>query len=183
MTACSGSRRPAAAGDLAIRRRVVAALAVAQAALALIGCSPHYRTFTSYAPPPTDAGRQCVLQCLDMRQACRGDGDRQVEQCRLDAQRQALADNVLRQAAYRTERHERSDRTERYEPSDRTERHGQSDRTDAAPPPPSAVQPDYGRCDRRSGELVGQCTADFDLCYQNCGGEVTYTTQCVANCD
>jgi hypothetical protein len=31
--------------------------------------------------------------------------------------------------------------------------------------------------------MENQCTADHDLCYQNCGGRVTYSTHCVANCE
>jgi hypothetical protein len=45
------------------------------------------------------------------------------------------------------------------------------------------VSPDYRPCNHQSGSLEQQCQGDYDLCYQNCGGAVTYTTQCVARCD
>jgi hypothetical protein len=148
-----------------VGRPALPALAIVLAMLTLAGCSPHYRTFTSYTPPSTDGGRQCVAQCLNTQHTCRGDGSRQVEQCRLGAQQEALTENVLRQAGYRMDR-----------------KH-QSHQTDEAPAPPSPVAPNYWRCDQQAGDLAEQCTADLDLCYQNCGGGVAYTTHCVANCD
>jgi hypothetical protein len=144
----------------------VALAALVQAMLTLGGCSPQYRTFTSYTAPATDGGRQCVAQCLNTQHTCRGDGSRQVEQCRLGAQQEALTENVLRQAGYRMDRKHHSHPT---------------DEAQAAPPSP--VEPNYWRCDQQAGDLAEQCTADFDLCYQNCGGAVAYTTHCVANCD
>jgi hypothetical protein len=146
--------------------RVLPALAIAQAMLALVGCSPHYQTFTSYTPPATDTGRQCVSQCLDTRRACRSEGDQQLEQCRVGAQRDALAETVLRQAAYQMDRQQHTE-----------------GKTEAPPSRSAVVQPNYRRCDQQAGNLAEQCSADFDLCYQNCGGAITYSTQCVANCD
>ena len=51
-----------------------------------------------------------------------------------------------------------------------------------APEPPGTVSPSYGRCHSDAATAEHQCGADRDLCYQNCGGEITYTTHCVANC-
>ncbi len=146
-----------------MRRHALPALAIAQVMLMLLGCSPQYRAFASYTPPATDTGRQCATQCLDTRRTCRGQSDQQIEQCRVGAQRDALAETVLRQAAY------------------------QMDRQQHKAEPPSShsaiVQPNYRRCDQQAGNLAEQCSADFDLCYQNCGGAITYSTQCIANCD
>ena len=103
---------------------------------------------------------------LDERRLCRREKDLQVQQCRLEA-REAAADRTLD-----LERDFRVD-LRRY-------RNGA---LDAPPEKPAAVQPDYGSCSRRDTALEGQCGGDFDLCYQTCGGTVTYRTQCVANCE
>jgi hypothetical protein len=145
-----------------MRRHALPALAFAQAMLMLLGCSPQYRTLASYTPPATDTGRQCVTQCLDTRRSCRGQSGQQIEQCRVSAQRDALAETVLRQAAYQMDRQQH-----------------EAGKAEA----PRAAQPDYRRCDQQAGNLAEQCSADFDLCYQNCGGAIDYSTQCVANCD
>jgi hypothetical protein len=149
-----------------MRRHVLPALALAQAMSTLVGCSPQYQTFTSYTPPATDAGRQCVTQCLDTRHACRSESDQQLEQCRVSAQRDALAETVLRQAAYQIDRQQH-----------------EAGKAEAAPSRSAIVQPNYRRCDQQAGDRAGQCTADFNLCYQNCGGAIDYTTQCIANCE
>jgi hypothetical protein len=149
-----------------MRRHALPALALAQAMLMLVGCSPQYRTFASYTPPATDNGRQCVAQCLDMRRTCRGQSDQEIEQCRVSAQRDALAETVLRQAAYQIDRQQH-----------------EAGKAEAPSSHPAVVQPNYRRCDQQAGNLAEQCSADFDLCYQNCGGAIDYSTQCVANCD
>ena len=129
------------------------------------GCGPRYQTFTSYAPPQNEAGRQCLAQCLGGRQLCRQNAQVQTQQCRLGAQTEAQIENLRRLAQYQVEL-ERS----------RRKRGG-------APEQPETVRPSYGRCDGEAVAAEGHCRADHDLCYQNCGGAVTYTTHCVANCE
>jgi hypothetical protein len=128
----------------------------------LAGCSPRYQTFTSYTPPQDDGGRECLAQCSSTRQMCRQGGQTLIQQCRSEAQTEAQLETVRRLAAY-------SIQLERYGP-------GASD-------PPGPASPDYGRCDGEAAGVEQQCKADYDLCYQNCGGEVAYTMHCIANCD
>ena len=130
----------------------------------LAGCGPRYQTFTSYTPPQDEAGRQCLAQCLSSRQLCRQNAQVQVQHCRLAAQSEAQIETIRRLAAYQLDL-ERSDRKRK-----------------EAPEPPATVSPNYGRCNSEAATAEGQCVADHDLCYQNCGGEITYTTHCVANC-
>lgn len=140
--------------------------ALALAAIALAGCGPQYRTFTSYAPPTDEVGRQCVQRCLDARRLCRREKESTVQQCRIEAREVA---------------EDRNQTLERDFLIDLT-RH-QAGILDAPPERAKAAQPDYGSCSREESTLEGQCGGDFDLCYQTCGGEVTYATHCVANCD
>jgi hypothetical protein len=131
----------------------------------LTGCGPRYQTFTSYSPPQDDAGRQCAAQCSSTRQMCRQSGQALIQQCRIQAQTEAQLENLHRLAEYHAE-------LERYRGN------GQS-----APERPGTASPDYGRCDGEGASVEQQCKADFDLCYQSCGGQVAYTTHCVANCE
>lgn len=132
---------------------------------ALLGCSPRYQTFTSYTPPQDGAGRQCLAECSSTRQMCRQSGQTLVQQCRSQAQTEAQIETVRRLAAYHVQ-------------LERFARNGQE-----APELPGAASPNYGRCDGEAADVEQQCKADYDLCYQNCGGQVAYTTHCVANCD
>ena len=141
----------------------VAAVAIV---LALAACGPRYQTFTNYTPPGSELGRQCVAQCLNARQTCRQHHGAAVEQCRAEVKQEAAIEYLKRQAQYQLD----------------LQRH-EAGQTAEAPDPPGNVQPGYGRCDRQAAHLENQCSADFDLCYQNCGGQVTYTTRCVANCE
>jgi hypothetical protein len=90
----------------------------------------------------------------------------QTQQCRLGAQTEAQIENFRRLAEYQAE-------LQRYE----------AGRTRDAPERPQTLRPSDGRCDGDAGAAGRQCAADHDLCYQNCGGGITYTTHCVADCD
>jgi hypothetical protein len=144
--------------------RLAVAIAAVLGAL-LAGCGPRYQTFTSYAPPQDEAGRQCLAQCLSGRQLCRQNAQIQTQQCRVSAQTDAQIENLRRLAQYQVE-------------LERSQRKGRK-----APEQPETVNPSYGRCDGEAAEVERLCRADHDLCYQNCGGEVTYATHCVANCE
>ena len=140
------------------------AVAVAVLGALLAGCGPRYQTFTSYAPPQDEAGRQCLAQCLSSRQLCRQNAQVQTQQCRIGADTVAQVENFRRLAQYQVE-------------LERSRRKGDG------PEQPETVNPNYGRCDGEAAAAERLCRADHDLCYQNCGGEVTYTTHCVANCE
>ena len=144
--------------------RLAVAAAIGLGAL-VAGCGPRYQTFTSYAPPEDQAGRQCLAQCLSGRQLCRQNAQVQIQQCRLSAQTDAQIQTIRRLAEYNAELAQSHRR-----------------RRDA-PEQPGTVSPNYGPCNSDAAIAEQRCLDDHDLCYQNCGGEVTYTTECVANCE
>jgi hypothetical protein len=131
----------------------------------LAGCGPRYQTFTSYAPPEDEAGRQCLAQCLSNRQLCRQNAQVHTQQCRIAAQTEAQIENFRRLAEYQAG-------------IGRSHRKHQG-----TPEAPDTVSPNYGPCNGEAATAEAHCVADHDLCYQNCGGQVAYTTQCVANCE
>jgi hypothetical protein len=143
---------------------VAIAIVVVVGAL-LVGCGPRYQTFTSYAPPQDVAGRQCLAQCLSGRQLCRQNAQVQTQQCRLSAQTDAQIETIRRLAEYHAELA------------------GSRRKSRDTPEQPGTVSPNYGPCNGEAAIAEQHCAADHDLCYQNCGGEVTYTTHCVANCE
>ncbi len=142
------------------------ATVLAAIAVGLAACGPQYETFTNYAPPENEAGRQCLMQCQSARQLCRQTANLQVQQCRLGAQQEAQTENLRLAAEYQIN-------LQRF----------QAGRRDHEPDPPSTVSPNYWPCTSQAASLEKQCTQDHDLCYQNCGGTVTYRTECVANCE
>jgi hypothetical protein len=89
----------------------------------------------------------------------------QTQHCRLGAQAEAQIENLRRLAEYQAE-------------LERPRRKGE-----ATPERPETIGPSSGRCESEAASAERHCVADHDLCYQNCGGIVTYTTQCVANCE
>jgi hypothetical protein len=136
-----------------VSRHLLIAVATVVGAL-LAGCGPRYQTFTSYTPPQDDGGQQCLAQCSSTRQMCRQSGQTLVQQCRSQAQTEAHLETVRRVAAY----------------SIQLERHG--DGRQEAPELPGPASPNYSRCDGEAAGVEQQCKADYDLCYQNCGGQV-----------
>jgi hypothetical protein len=150
------------------RMRVFRLFPIAAAAMAgalLVGCNPQYQTFTSYTPPTDIAGRQCLGQCSSTRQTCRQSGQTVIQQCRSQAQTEAHLETIRRAAAYSIE-------------LERAANSGYG-----APELPGPASPDYRRCDSEAAGVEQQCKDDYDLCYQNCGGQVDYTTHCIAHCD
>jgi hypothetical protein len=150
------------------RMRVFRLFPITAAVLAgvlLAGCNPRYQTFTSYTPPTDVAGRQCLAQCSGTRQTCRQSGQTLIQQCRSQAQMEAHVETVRRAAAYSID-------------LERATNNGYG-----APELPGPASPNYARCDDEAAGVEAQCRDDYDLCYQNCGGQVAYTTHCVANCD
>jgi hypothetical protein len=147
-------------------RRHLLLLPAAALVLAGSGCGPRYRTFTTYAPPADQVGRACLAECAAIRQSCRQDVGGMVQQCRLDAEAAAQRLHLQRLAEYGVELY-----------------HFEAGLTDHPPQKPGEARPDYRSCNYQAGNLEQQCQDDHDLCYQNCGGTITYTTQCVANCD
>jgi hypothetical protein len=145
--------------------RCLPIIAAVMAGALLAGCNPRYQTFTSYAPPTDSAGRQCLAQCSSTRQTCRQSGQTLIQQCRSQAQTEAHLETIRRAAAYSIE-------LERY-----------AEKGHGAPELPGPASPNYARCDSEAAGVELQCKDDYDLCYQNCGGQVAYTTHCVANCD
>jgi len=146
--------------------KLVPWLLITSLAAALAGCSPQYRTFTAYTPPAADGGRQCLAQCQGSRQLCRQGVSLEVQQCRMSAQNEAQIENLRRMTEYQAEL-----------------QLFQAGYAKHAPETPGTTRPNYWSCDNRASGFEEQCTADYDLCYQNCGGVVTYTTRCVANCE
>jgi hypothetical protein len=133
-------------------------------ALTLAACGPQYRTFVSYSPPESAEGRQCLSSCQGMRMACRQQKDAQVGECRRNAETQAQIESIRRIAEYAVAVND--------------------DAAKGSPRPlPRDAKPNYSDCTVLGRGAENQCTADHDLCYQNCGGQVSYNTQCVANCN
>jgi hypothetical protein len=132
--------------------------------LSLTACGPQYRTFVSYAPPESAEGRACLASCQGMRMACRQQKGEQVQECRRNAETQAQLESIRRIAEYAVSASDESSKSS-------------SRRL------PRDAKPNYSACAAQDRQIEGQCTADHDLCYQNCGGHVTYSTQCVANCE
>lgn len=48
--------------------------------LGLVGCGPMYRTEYRYTPPASMEGRQCVVQCANIREVCRSGADTRAAQ-------------------------------------------------------------------------------------------------------
>jgi hypothetical protein len=129
--------------------------------LAVAACGPRYKTYVAYTPPETTEGRQCLLSCQNLRMACRQQKDQQVQECRRNAETQAQLETVRRIAEYAVTA--QNDPKTGHLPRD--------------------AKPNYSECASQGHHIENQCSADHDLCYQNCGGRVTYSTHCVANCE
>ncbi len=126
-------------------------------ALTLASCAPVIETTYSYAPPGTDEGRHCVARCEVERAPCAQSCDRRERLCLNDADSRAMRDYQM----------ELGDGLGR--------RRGGSGRTYF----------DYTGRYRALCSANGcrnTCDDTYRACFEGCGGTVTATQACTANC-
>lgn len=131
--------------------------------LMLSGCfDPQYETVYDYQPPQDTKGRMCANQCLDSRTYCENTG-------------QQL---VLQEKQICLQEEERRAQAEYEDYLAHTKEQGKE---------PESNYYDFYQaysCDYLDGSSNEQkCENNYNACYQNCGGQVTSQTFCVANCD
>ncbi|WP_109118259.1 hypothetical protein [Azospirillum sp. TSO22-1] len=125
--------------------------------LLLAGCAPVMETALHFAPPAGEEGRQCVARCQADRAPCVQSCDRRERLCRSDAESRAMRDYNLEADRYNDARRSGSSRT----------------------------YFDYADRYRRLCSFQGcrdTCVATYRGCFEACGGTVTETQVCVANC-
>lgn len=123
--------------------------------LLLASCTPVMETTYHFTPPPTAEGQSCAASCAAERAACTQGCDRRERLCLTDAEARAQRD-------YRIDTDDFGDRR----PSNRT------------------ILDYVGRY--RNQCLMGGCRTpcedSYRACFEQCGGTVTATEACTANC-
>lgn len=123
-------------------------------ALGLSGCGPQYQTTFQYQPPTSVGARQCLVQCQGQRDYCRERAQDRYENCRAARRQEAYIE-------YRSYLRQMERERKR----------------------PVYSVSSFDRSYQCSTATAGNCTANYNECYQTCGGRVTARTVCVANCD
>ena len=124
--------------------------------LLLASCAPVVETTYRYAPPESAEGQRCVAACAAERATCSQSCDRREKLCLTDADSRALRD-------YRID----------------TDDFGNARR------PSSRSVFDYMDRYRSLCRMEGcrnACGDTYRACYERCGGRVTATRTCTANC-
>lgn len=118
-------------------------------------CGPVYETRYQFTPPTTPQGQLCVNQCQQINLLCR-------RNCQLESD-SCLA-REYEQARWRYEDYVRERRAAN-QPIERS--------------PDDFV---YRYNCPSSNSCTPACDNDHRVCYQTCGGQVSATTVCTANC-
>lgn len=125
----------------------------------LVACGPQYRDQSTYVPPESIEGRSCVAQCETTRELCRLRADQDNDICRAENR------DVEREYRRCIER-----------------RNGAKQRQVQ-----NGVKIKLPTCFRGTRRFCRpdykSCTAEYNACYQRCGGQVTTRRVCVANCN
>ncbi len=122
-------------------------------AMVLTSCGPIYRTTYSYQPPKSSSGKMCVAQCFQNKTYCQQMCSMRDQNCRM----QERSNAYYEYQAYR----------------DKRVAEGKKVKQNV-----SDFDHSYSECGRPCG-----CTPDFNMCYQNCGGQVQTYRVCTAFCD
>jgi hypothetical protein len=125
-------------------------------ALPVAACGPMYDTTYKYVPPGDRQGRSCVRDCQSDKQECDFRVERVTRQC--EREDEDRAEHAFRQ--YKRERAE-------------------------AKLPLKKTVRDFMRhnCSSRASNKEERCDANFNMCFESCGGDVIEERECVAFCD
>jgi hypothetical protein len=121
--------------------------------LFLSGCGPIYQTNYSYRPPHSNMGMMCASQCFQTKNMCEQMCQMQDQNCRLQEH----------QSAYYRYQLYRDSQVKKGLPVVRSV---------------SDFDNSFGNC-----HATCNCTNDFNLCYQSCGGVVLEQKVCTAFCN
>ena len=189
--------------DLKFLRNVAAAWMLA----GLAGCAtPQYATHTHFLPPATPAGQQCVAQCSVALTACQSRCSAARTACVAGiepAVKQAFEAALQR---YEGARQQYESDRQQYDLNQNL-RFGMGfgrpvfvpgygwvfspgyfdrrwdDNPPTPPPAPSLAEERARLIHERCDSAPCPCQADYEQCYQGCGGQVQKTVVCVAHCD
>lgn len=129
--------------------------------LVLAGCGPMMETKRDFVPPQSAAGMQCVQNCQNQQTACQKAEKKENDKCRAKAERKADRAYEKAKDQYITALKLHAADSAKY---------------------PMPAEPrrtvDYSACNKSS-----QCSAQHDMCYRSCGGQINEYQVCVANCD
>ena len=116
-------------------------------------CAPRYRTTYDFTPPTSEQGKTCVFQCENTKLQCEQLQEMKLQNCR---DREDLKQQKCQDKA----------------------------------------EKEYERCKAKGNQICFQaacpisecykgtkCETQYRRCYQTCGGKVTSTRSCVANCE
>jgi hypothetical protein len=121
--------------------------------LFLSGCVPIYNSSFTYQPPKTSAGSLCLMQCTQSKSQCEVGDKISQETCLTRAHRDAEQEF----AGYQAQQLKNNQ-----------------------PIKKSVSDFDKGQF---CGSDNGHCAADYNFCYQSCGGIIEEHRTCVAFCD
>ena len=114
--------------------------------LVVTGCGPHYQTFHTFTPPKSQSGKNCVNRCLENKQGCELQAQRNYNSCVHHAKSEAQNRYALYLAAQVAKKTPSKDiqSFEQY----------------------SLYQ--YNSC----SDKITLCASSYRSCYSNCGGHV-----------
>jgi uncharacterized protein YceK len=120
--------------------------------LLLSGCGPIYQTTYSYQPPRAQMGKMCISQCFQTKSMCQQMCQTQDQSCRTQEHQNAY----FRYQAYHAQQ------VSRGKPVNKSI---------------NDFDNSFSVCQHSCS-----CTADFNMCYQSCGGSVLEHRECTAFC-
>jgi hypothetical protein len=126
----------------------------------IISCGPSYKTEYRFNPPTTENGRMCINNCLMMNQQCRQNVKQCKAQCLNTYQSCQVNSSVIDVTMESLDR--------------------QSYKNNYHSRPHAVCSYPLSLC---NDNCNSDCQSQYNMCYENCGGQVFSKTVCTRNCD
>jgi hypothetical protein len=127
----------------------------------LVSCGPIYRTDYEYSPPSSSQGRVCANNCLLAKQYCESRIRQCNNQCLDNEQTCRMSENLVNATMSLLKK------------NDPNKKNVKSDYSS------NCVNQRYS-CERNCQE---DCTSNYNICHQNCGGKVLTHRKCEMFCE
>jgi hypothetical protein len=161
----------------------------------LYACGPRYQTFTSYSPPTVVDGDKCISKCLSIKNKCDNNCQLQKSSCSSLEEQRAQNDynSYIQTQCYYVNGTNSATISDSYQRNIFDQNSvvalnsskGYSQKLECEGGRPKTIENFRYRyrCTNQYSNCLFGCSAVYDSCYEACGGIITRTTVCVANCD
>ncbi|KJV69117.1 hypothetical protein [Candidatus Neoehrlichia procyonis] len=138
----------------------------------LVSCYPIYETQVDYTPPATEQGKKCIIECGFIKNNCYRQCQKQVNECEFKEKLYNIPSSVINIV---------KDTNNSNKSADNNKNNNNNSNSTIT------ITKTISKEDKKSICNINNCNRlcrnDYNLCYTDCGGKVTFNEVCTYFCD